>query len=308
MSTQGPQVITTKQAKHQVNIFGFPLALYILLNLLLWHGIRILYTYTDIVLFDMDQDILFLMGGIAATLIITFVFFPISAGRLHLHLKDYMKPVKMDLLDRIAYISIGLAITLLTTYTGSLLKFLLHPADNAFAFVGHFTTDANILKNILYIVLFVFLQPISDEYIFRAVIQRQLGHYSRIFGVLASAVLYAIAQPSLSDAIPAFFLGWYLATLTLHFHSIKPALHVHLSISLFLWIISVIPEEYALIPIIVIILNYAATLLFLIGNVVNYKIAFVRFPEKKLWKIVFTSSTIVFCILLFVLANILTFF
>ena len=308
MSTQGPQVITTKQAKHQVNIFGFPLALYILLNLLLWHGIRILYTYTDIVLFGMDQDILFLAGGIIVTLIITFVFFPISAARLNLHLKDYLRPVKMDLLDRTAYICIGIAITMLTTYTGSLLKFLLHPATGAFSFVGHFTTDANILKNILYIVLFVFLQPVSSEYIFRAVIQRQLGHYSRIFGVLASSVLYALAQPSLSDAIPALFLGWYLATLTLHFHSIRPAMQVHLAVSLFLWIIAVIPEEYALIPIIVIILNYAATLLFLIGNVVNYRLAFVQLPDKKLWKTVFTSSTIVFCILLFILANILTFF
>ena len=68
-----------------------------------------------------------------------------------------------------------------------------------------------------------------------------------------------------------------------------------------------IPDEYVLIPIIVITLVYIVTLLFMVGNAVNYRIAFMRMPEKKLWKIVFTSSTIVICIILFIAENILSF-
>ena len=188
------------------------------------------------------------------------------------------------------------------------LNFLLHPAGSEFAFIGHFTTRANIIRNILYLLLYVLLKPVCDEYIFRGIIQRQLGHYSRFFGVLASSLLYAIAQPSLSDAIPAFFLGWYLALVTLRYHSIRPAVTIHVLVSVFLWIVAIIPPEYSLIPIIVITLNYIVTLLFIIGNTVNYRIAFMRFPEKKLWKTVFTSSTIIICILLFAAENILSFF
>lgn len=303
-----PQVITTRQAKHQVNIFGLPLIMYILLNLLLWHGIGLLSAYTDITFFDIDPEILHMSLGLILLLIITLIFFPISAKRLHLPIRDYMQPAKMDMMHQIALLCIGIAITVLTTYTGSFLRFLLHPAEGSFAFVGHFTTRENIIKNILYLCLFVILKPLCDEYIFRGIIQRQLGHYNRFFGVLASSLLYAIAQPTLSDAIPAFFLGWYLALLTLRYHSIRPALKIHLFVSLFLYILTIIPDQLILIPIIVITLDYIVTLLFLIGNAVNYRLAFMRMPDKKLWKIVFTSSTIVICILLFVIENILSFF
>ena len=307
MSENRPQVITTKQAKHQVNILGGSLVLYILLNLLLWHGVGLLYDRLNITFFDIDPEILCMAAAMVLMVIITFVFFSISATRLHLPIRDYLKPTGMDFLHKTALVCIGIAITVLTTYTGSFLNFLLHPASSAFAFVGHFTTPENILKNGLYFALFVLLKPVCDEYIFRGIIQRQLGHYNRFFGVLASSLLYAIAQPSLPDAIPAFFTGWYLALLTLRYHSIQPAIKTHLLISLFLWVISIIPDEYVLIPIIVITLVYIVTLLFMVGNAVNYRIAFMRMPEKKLWKIVFTSSTIVICIILFIAENILSF-
>ena len=306
MSTR--QFITTKQAKHQVNIFGFPLILYILLNLLLWNGTGIIYRFFPDSLLGIDPEILCMGAGCVLILLITFGCFSISAMRLHLPIRDYLQPTGMDTIHRIALVCIGLAITVLTTYTGSFLNFLLHPAGSEFAFIGHFTTRANIIRNILYLLLYVLLKPVCDEYIFRGIIQRQLGHYSRFFGVLASSLLYAIAQPSLSDAIPAFFLGWYLALVTLRYHSIRPAVTIHVLVSVFLWIVAIIPPEYSLIPIIVITLNYVVTLLFIIGNTVNYRIAFMRFPEKKLWKTVFTSSTIIICILLFAAENILSFF
>ena len=301
------QVITTRQAKHQVNILGFPLILYILLNLLLWHGTGIVSRFYDVASLGIDPEIISMATGIVLTLLIAFGAFSISAARLHLPIRDYLQSTGMDLMHKIALVCIGIAVMVLTTYTGTFLKFLMHPASSAYAFVGHFTTNANILKNILYFVLFVLVKPVCDEYIFRGIIQRQLGHYSRFFGVLASSILYAIAQPSLSDAIPSFFLGWYLALLTLRYHSIKPTYKIHLVISLFFWVLAIIPQEYVLIPIIVITLDYIVTLLFLIGNTVNYRIAFMRFPEKKLWKIVFTSSTVIICILLFIAENVLSF-
>lgn len=302
------QVITTRQAKHQVNILGFPLILYILLNLLLWHGTGIVSRFYDVASLGIDPEIICMATGIVFSLLIAFGAFSISAARLRLPIRDYLHPTGMDLIHRTALICIGIAIMVLTTYTGSFLKFLMHPAGNAYAFVGHFTTETNIIKNILYFVLFILVRPICDEYIFRGIIQRQLGHYSRFFGVIASSLLYAIAQPSLSDAIPSFFLGWYLALLTLRYHSVRPAFVIHFAVSLFFWVLAIIPQEYVLIPIIVITLDYIVTLLFLIGNTVNYRIAFMRFPEKKLWKIVFTSSTAVICILLFIAENILSFF
>ncbi len=302
------QVITSRQARRQVNILGFPLILYILLNFLLWHGTGIVSRFYDVASLGIDPEIICMASGIVLTLLIAFVMFTISAARLHLPIRDYLNPTGSDLVHKIALMCIGIAVMVLTTYTGTFLDFLVHPASGAYAFVGHFTTDVNILKNILYFVLFVLVKPVCDEYIFRGIIQRQLGHYSRFFGVLASSVLYAIAQPTLSEAIPSFFLGWYLALLTLRYHSIRPAYKIHVIAALFFWVLAIIPQKYALIPLIVITLNYVVTLLFLIGNTVNYRIAFMRMPEIKLWKIVFTSSTVIICILLFIAENILSFF
>ena len=179
MSTR--QVITTKQAKHQVNILGFPLILYILLNLLLWNGTGIIYRFFPDSLLGIDPGILCMAAGCVLLLLITFGCFSVSALRLHLPISDYLQPAGMDMLHRIALVCIGIAITVLTTYTGSFLNFLLHPAGSEFAFIGHFTTKANIIRNILYLLLYVLLKPVCDEYIFRGIIQRQLGHYSRFF-------------------------------------------------------------------------------------------------------------------------------
>ena len=70
MSTR--QFITTKQAKHQVNIFGFPLILYILLNLLLWNGTGIIYRFFPDSLLGIDPEILCMGAGCVLILLITF--------------------------------------------------------------------------------------------------------------------------------------------------------------------------------------------------------------------------------------------
>ena len=56
-------------------------------------------------------------------------------------------------------------------------------------------------------------------------------------------MLFAVSQANLVMAIPAFFVGWYLSLITLKYHSIKPAVQVHIALSLFLCLMDIAPES-----------------------------------------------------------------
>ena len=68
---------------------------------------------------------------------------------------------------------------LLTTAITSMFSFLANISTVQYSFVGDFRTQENIINNILYCICFVLLKPMSDEIIFRGIVQRQLGHYGR---------------------------------------------------------------------------------------------------------------------------------
>ena len=308
MSQNRPRVITTREAKKQVNTFGIALVIYIFLNQMLWHGIGFLQTHYPAALLGLDSDLVIMVFFSVTLLIAGYGFFRIAAAALDLNIKDYLKNPAITPERMLLLVCAGIAVTYLFSAVSSFFRFLLQPAQSQFAFVGYFTTPMNIAKNALYFLLFVIIRPWCDEYVFRGVIQRQLGHYNRYFGVLASAFLYAIAQPSLMDAIPAFFTGWYLALITYRYHSIIPARRIHMAISLFSWLIAVIPDRFVIIPTILIAAVYIFTGYNVIGRRFSFHTDRVGGLSPKLWKMLLTSFTIILCILMFIAGSVFSFF
>jgi membrane protease YdiL (CAAX protease family) len=233
--------------------------------------------------------------------------FSISASRLDLDLKDYLVKPKISLSKLISLTCVGVGIMLAVTAIPSLFYMLVRTQSAPYEFVGIFTTKNNILKNVVYFILMVLVQPVCDEIIFRGIIQRQLGHYGRYFGVLASALLYMISRPTLTEALPGFFLGWYLALVTLRYHSIRPAIQIHIFISFFTWLINITPQSLVLIPTVMIIIIYIIAGFSLFNGTVNLGIARSGASNGKLWKILLTSPTIIICMVLFLTGVILSF-
>ncbi len=294
-----PQVITTKDAKKQVNKFGISLVIYIFINQMLWYGIGFLRNYYPEALLGFDPDLVIMIFFIVTLFVAAFVFFRISSAALDLNIKDYLRKPEISLKRRIVLISIGIAITYLFSTIATFFRFLLQPSSAAFEFVGYFTTPMNIIKNAVYFLLFVLIKPICDEYVFRGVIQRQLGHYNRYFGVVASAFLYALASPSLTEALPAFFTGWFLALVTYRYHSILPAREIHIATAFFAWLIAVIPDRFIIIPTIMTVIIYLIAAYSLIGQKISFHISRSGALNPKLWKTLLTSFTIILCIILF---------
>ena len=307
MPKSQPQVITTRQAKRQVNIFGFSLVIYIFLNQMLVHGISFLEEYYPAALSGFDPELIIMAFFIVTILITSLVLFRISSALLKLDIKDYLTRPKIGFKKTAILVCIGIAVTYFFTAIASFFNFLLYPSSGDFAFVGHFTSREYIIKNIVYVALFVFIKPYCDEYVFRGVIQRQLGHYNRYFGVIASAFLYAIAQPSLIEAIPAFFTGWFLALITLRYHSIRPARTVHILTALFIWIITILSDTIMIVPAAILLVIYGVAGYSLVSGI-RFSILGTGAFQKKLWRILLTSFTIILCIILFIAGIVLSFF
>lgn len=301
MSSKAPVVITTKQAHKQINHFGRSLLIYILLSTIVKYGMPLMEKYFPELMMGYDTEFVSLVVTIILTVFVTLVPFTITSVALKLDIRDYLKNPRLRADRVIALICIGIGINLLVTSISTLFYFFFHTATPSYPFLGSFTTNANIMKNIAYFALFVIVKPICDEYIFRGIIQRQLGHYGRYFGVLGSAFLYAIAQANLVEAVPAFALGWFLSIITLRYHSIRPSTQVHIAVSLFLWGIDVIPGNYLWAITIFIVIIYIMAGLFMFQKRVDTGLVRYGATEWKLWKILLTSFSIVLCILVFVI-------
>ncbi len=299
MAEQAPKVITTRQAKQQIGCFGRSLAVYILLFMVLNYGVALLQNFYPSIFMGMDPSAFSLGVSMLLMIFITVVPFRRSAARLNLNIHDYLKDPHLRN-DRVfALVCIGIGIDLIMTSVSTLLYFLFPTNTAVYSFLGNFSTGEQIIQNILYFMMFVIVKPICDEYIFRGVIQRQLGHYGRYFGVLGSAVLYAIAQVNLAEALPAFFVGWYLSLITLRYHSIRPGITVHLVLALVLWAVQVIPPKFLLAVTIFIVLIYIMAGLFLFQKRVDTGMIRYGATETKLWKILFSTPSIIFCVALF---------
>ena len=306
MKSKAPVVITTEQAKRQINHFGRSLLIYILIFMGVRYGSHALFSRFPQLMFGLDEEFagMILLG--AALLFVTLVPFSISAAFLHLDIRDYLRNPRLRSDRVIALICIGIGGYLAVTSLCTLFYFFFHTETAVYSFLGDFSTRESLLKNLAYLVLFALIRPVCDEYIFRGIIQRQLGHYGRYFGVLGAAVLYAVSQLSLAEAIPAFIIGWYLSLITLRYHSILPAIWVHISIELFLFALEVIPGNYLWVITIFIVLIYVFAGLFLFQKRVDTNMVRYGATEWKLWRILLTSFTILLCIVLFVVNVVIT--
>ena len=299
MSSSEPIVITRKQARRQVDKLGISLIIYILLFTMIRYSNTLFGSYEEGFLHGFDNDIVMLVGFMILLIFVTFVPFNLSAKSLHLDIKDYLKKPNINRDKQISLVCLGIGIQLICISVSMMFYFFFHTNLPDYAYLGDFRTVNLVIKNILYFIFFVMIRPYCDEYIFRGVIQRQLGHYGRYFGVLGSAFLYAIAQVNLVKAVPAFFVGWYLALITLKYHSIKPSIKIHISISAFMFLVDVLPPKLTWILTVLIGFVYIVSALSIFQKRVSTHMVRYGATDWNLWSLLLSSPTIIVSMILF---------
>lgn len=306
MTVTQPKTITKRQAKRQIGYFGRSLIIYIVLFTVLTYGTELIHTYFPQVFQGYNHHMMMLGISIVVMIFLTAIPFRITNKKLSLNIRDYLKNPHISFDRMISITCIGIGISLLTTSIASIFRFFMIANSQVAPYLGRFDTLENIINNVLHICLFIIIKPICDEYIFRGIIQRQLGHYGRYFGVLGSALLYAIASRSLFEAIPAFFVGWYLSLLTLKYHSIRPSIFVSIALSLFNWLLIVIPGNFVWVIIILIAIIYIVAAFSIFSKRVSTNMIRYGATEWKLWKILLTTPSIIICFILFIVNVILS--
>lgn len=307
MSNQQVDRITRKQAMKQIATIAFPLFLYSVCNLLLHYAPQFLDSQLKYYLPELDGEMVVMGLYIAVSIFIVFVPIRIAAKILDLDYRAYLKRSRVNILKNICLCCVGIAIWFALNALAASFNVMIHSTVQSYAFVGRFNSLQNIIRNLVYILCFIIVRPMTEEYIFRAVAQRQLGHYSRFFGVAASSFLYAMVQPTLMDAICAFGFGWYLAIVTLRYHSIKPAIRIHVSAALFTWLLAVIPDQYGAIPLILLLVIYAAAIYSLFTRAIRLNIVPPGPNEGKLWKVFLKVVPVILCIAVFIIGAVLSF-
>ena len=299
MSKNEIKVITVQEAKQQINCFGYPLAIFFFLFTFLRFGIA----YIPKEYRPQNIELVALSVSIISTLLFTIIFMAIAKKKLKLNLKDYWLKSDLPLSRVFSYVILGLGIMLLTNAITSMFSLFTSARIAKYAFVGSFRTADNILKNIVYFFFFVILKPITDEIIFRAIVQRQLGHFGRYFGVLASAFLFALIQGNLPSAIPAFFIVWYLSLIALKYHSIRITILSSIFIHLFVWLIDIMPPELILVTTLLVVFIYIMCVVIIVNKSVSTNIIRYGATESKLWKIFLTSPSIILFIIIFIVSQ-----
>lgn len=300
MSSNEPVVITSKQAKKQMNVFGWCLFIYSLFCGAIRYYDAWLPSVGDDLLLGYDAEEVVLIISIVGMLLLLAIPSWIARKKLDLDIKDYLKRPIVQFKKKFALVSMGISLQLIIISISMLFYFFFHTSTKELEYLGKFNTDINIIKNILYILLYVVIKPMVDETIFRGIVQRQLGHFGRYFGVIASSVLYALCQFNIVDGISCFFVGWYFALLTLRYHSIKPSIVIHACIAAFLYVIQIVPAEYSFIVSNVILVFYVISVIALFTKQVDLSMIKYRRMPSMLWKLLFTTSSTISLIVLFV--------
>ena len=298
--------MTKRQVRQQINTTGYLLVLYILLLMIIRIGTAILNVRFPEKAEALNVPAISMVLMIAVYAVMGFLIFPTCEKRMGMRPRDYQRIPRLRIGRWAAMIFLGISICLIATTVSSIFQTIFETEMTDASYLGSFNSVTNIVNNLLYFFLYVIVKPISDEYIFRGLLQRQYGHYGRAFGIFASAMIYAFCQTRMTGAVPAFCLGWFISVMTVRYHSIEPGIRISIGANLVLWLLQVIPGKYIWLTTIMVVLIYAVTILCIVMKGVSVKLPPMGASGTAPWKILMTSSSTIICILLFIVNIIFT--
>lgn len=166
--------------------------------------------------------------------------------------------------------------------------------------------NSEYMGDIVYVITFIVISPILEEFAFRGVLLNTLSKYGKYFALIASSIIFALAHGDFLEMIPSFIMGILLGKISLRYKSIKPVCWIHILFNGLLYCLFLIPEKYSLYSAIVLALIYALALIFYVLK--KYRHITIRKSKSssKVMLYFFTTSTVIIAICLFVIHSVLT--
>ena len=227
MSTKKEHVVSIRYARKNFSAVGLFLILYALFVLILPFFFHMYMQYSNSpILYDR-----LMYFGIYFIIILFGTLIPFLLMRLYFRL-PFRKVNRR--------ITTSFTICIALTYVSNRIFVYFSQEGKLISSIG-FSYDDAYLDNYLYVFMLVIVTPIMEEYAFRGVLLNVLGKYGKVFGLYASAILFALAHTNFSEYIPAFAMGYVLGKTSLRYKSIRPTILIHILFNSLIYALCVIP-------------------------------------------------------------------
>ncbi len=162
------------------------------------------------------------------------------------------------------------------------------------------TFETNYLFNPLYIFLYVIVSPLLEEFAFRGVLLRAMGRYGNRFALWAIALFYALSHVSFSEMLPSFVMSLFLTKVTLRYHSIQPAIIIHIIFNAVIYGMSIIPIQYYVVVAIILFVLYFLAIVFVFTKMYRYVRISRHNHAQAIWKAFLTRPSIIAALILII--------
>lgn len=165
--------------------------------------------------------------------------------------------------------------------------------------------NSKYMNDIIYIVSFVLITPILEEYAFRGILLKQLSRYGKYFATIAASLIYALAHGSFLEMVPSFFMGLILSKKALYYKSIKPTIMMHILFNLSLFILIIVPENYSLY--VIFSLAFILVIAFILLVTKNYRYVRVKKSNTNnhVGLLFLNTPSVLFALILFILDSLI---
>ncbi|MBQ6479346.1 MAG: CPBP family intramembrane metalloprotease [Erysipelotrichaceae bacterium] len=239
MSTKKERIVSIKYARRNFSVIGLFLILYTLFVLILPFFFHMYMEYDNSPILQ-DRWMYF---GIYFIIIFFGTLIPFFLMRLYFRLpfKKISRKITTSFVDLFVQTIVFFIICIALTYVSNRIFVYFSQEGKLISSIG-FSYDEAYLDNYLYVFMLVIVTPIMEEYAFRGVLLNVLGKYGKLFGLYASAILFALAHTNFSEYIPAFAMGYVLGKTSLRYKSIRPTIIIHILFNALIYALCVMPS------------------------------------------------------------------
>lgn len=156
--------------------------------------------------------------------------FLIGSTLTHLPKGQYFRLRGLTAARAVSYIMLGLWIQMLAGYAGEWLTKFLRQAGVP-VYVPDLSPDGSVSKTALLVLYVCILAPVTEELLLRGFALKNLSRVSQRFGILMTALLFALMHENLPQFLFTFPLGILLAYITIRHDSVTPAIITHICVN-----------------------------------------------------------------------------
>ena len=294
--------VSKKYAINEFKTVGLVLILYCLFVLfvpLVLDELNIL--FGEITFFGIDAYRIAHIACIVIGTVIPFMLLRISSKK---KLSDFFASSGLTLSNHLVnYVVFFVAIAASVFVTMMLGQFI-NVSGELVSSIG-LTLNEEYMSDIFYVLAFILITPIVEEYAFRGCLLFCLSKYGKYFAYIASSIIYALAHGSFVEMIPAFFMGLILSKMALKYKSIRPTIVIRILFNLTLYGLSLVPERFSLYMIVGLAIVFVLAAVLIITKEYNFITIKKSNSNKQVTLLFFSTFTVCFAAILFILHTVL---